>query len=162
MKIRLYKSEDYVSVSTIYKNGIETGIATFETKVPDEQNWNKKFIADCRFVIERENKIIGWCALSQVSTREVYKGVAECTIYISEEYRDQGVGKTLLKHLISDSEAKGFWTLQASIFSENKASIFLHETCGFRIIGYRERIAKKNGIWHNNVLMERRSKSFLD
>lgn len=160
MKVRPYTSNDYIPVATIYKEGLATGIATFETEVPDELKWNKKFIKNCSFIAEKDGGIIGWCALSHVSTREVYKGVAESTIYISSKYRGLGVGKILLKHLISESERKGFWTLQASIFSENKSSIFLHETCGFRIVGYREKIAKRNGNWHDNVLMERRSQLF--
>ena len=160
MKVRPYTSNDYISVAKIYQEGLATGIATFETEVPDELNWNKKFIKDCQFVAEKNGDIIGWCALSHVSTREVYKGVAESTIYISSKYRGQGVGKILLKHLIFESEKNGFWTLQASIFSENKPSIFLHETCGFRVVGFREKIAKRKNIWHDNVLLERRSLKF--
>lgn len=157
MKIRPYTLKDFIPVATIYKEGLATGIATFETEVPDELHWNKKFIKESCFVAVKNENIIGWCALSRVSTREVYKGVAECTIYISSKYRGQGVGKFLLKHLISESEKQGFWTLQASIFSENKASIFLHESCGFRVIGFREKIAKRDNKWHDNVLLERRS-----
>lgn len=160
MKVRPYISKDFIPVANIYQEGIATGIATFETEVPDELNWNKKFIKDSIFIAEKNSKIIGWCALSHISTREVYKGVAEVTVYISSKYRGQGIGKILLKHLISESEKNGFWTLQASIFSENKASIFLHETCGFRIVGSREKIAKRDHIWHDNVLMERRSHLF--
>lgn len=157
MIVRPYTSKDFIPVATIYHEGLATGIATFEKEVPDELNWNKKFIKECRFVAEKNSKIIGWCALSHISTREVYKGVAEVTVYISSNYRGQGIGKVLLKHLVSESEKNGFWTLQASIFSENKPSIFLHETCGFRIVGFREKIAKRENIWHDNVLMERRS-----
>lgn len=162
MKIRPYLDSDYSSVINIYKEGLATGIATFETEIPNKNQWDKKFLNVCRFVAEKNNTIIGWCALSKISTRKVYNGVAECTIYISEKFRGKGIGKILLKHLISESEKEGFWTLQASIFSENKASIFLHETCGFRIIGYREKIAKRNNTWYDNVIMERRSLFFQD
>ena len=160
MKIRPLIESDFPQVASIYKKGMDTGIATFETKVPSWDLWDKKFIQKCRFVIEYHGKVIGWCALSNVSKREVYKGVAEDAIYIAPEYQGEKNGIVLLDHLISESEKNGFWTLYAAIFPQNKASIALHKSCGFRIIGLRERIAQRKGIWYDNVLMERRSQLF--
>ena len=101
--------------------------------------------------------MIGWAALTAVSTRRVYEDVAEVSIYIYQSERGKGIGKILLNELIKQSEDNGLWMLQSSIFSENQSSIKLHEKCGFRMVGYRERIAQKNGVWKNTVLMERRS-----
>ena len=158
--IRIFEEKDWTSVSEIYAQGIATGIATFETKVPSYGVWNEKFIKTCRLVAVNGNQVVGFAVLSQVSKREAYKGVAEVTIYIAESHRGQGIGKLLLDALISESENEGFWTLQAGIFSSNHASIELHKKCGFRIVGLREKIGKRNGIWYDNVLMERRSKKF--
>jgi phosphinothricin acetyltransferase len=158
--IRIFEEKDWTSVSEIYAQGIATGIATFETKVPSYDVWNEKFIKTCRLVAVDGNQVVGFAVLSQVSKREVYKGVAEVTIYITESQRGKGIGKQLLDALVIESENDGFWTLQAGIFSLNHASIELHKKCGFRIVGQREKIGKRNGIWHDNVLMERRSKKF--
>ena len=157
MKIELLEKKHYPSVSKIYKEGLATGIASFETNIPDWEKWDKKFLRQCRYVVLIENEVVAWCALSSISKREVYKGVAEDTIYVSKLHQGKGIGKKLLKHLINESEKAGFWTLQAGIFSENKASIKLHKDCGFRIVGVRESIAKREGKWHDNVLMDRRS-----
>lgn len=137
---------------------MSTGFATFETVLPSWEEWNEKFINPCRLVALIENQVVAWCALSMVSKRQVYKGVAEDTIYVAKEFQGQGIGKLLLNHLIASSEQEGFWTLQAGIFAENLSSIQLHKNCGFRVVGVRKKIAKRNGIWHDNVLMERRSK----
>jgi|GEM_PF-99402 len=150
--------EHYPTVLKIYSEGINTKIATFETKAPSWELWDKKFLRSCRFVAILNNEVIAWCALSPVSQRDFYKGVAEDTIYVSQKYKGEGVGKILLKHLITQSENNGFWTLQAGIFPENLASIALHKKCGFRILGIREKVAQRDGIWHDNILMERRSK----
>lgn len=158
MKIELLKKKHYPSVSKIYTEGLATAIASFETNIPEWDNWDKKFLSQCRYVALFKNEVVAWCGLSSVSTREVYKGVAEDTIYVSKLHQGKGIGKKLLKHLINESENAGFWTLQAGVFSENKASIKLHQDCGFRIVGVRESIAKREGKWHDNVLMERRSK----
>lgn len=158
--IRIFEEKDWTSVSEIYAQGIATGIATFETKVPSYDVWNEKFIKTCRLVAVDGNQVVGFAVLSQVSKREVYKGVAEVTIYITESQRGKGIGKQLLDALVIESENDGFWTLQAGIFSLNHASIELHKKCGFRIVGLREKIGKRNGIWYDNVLMERRSKKF--
>ena len=136
---------------------MDTGIATFETKVPNWEKWNTKFLPQCRFVAEVDQEVLGWCALSPFSSREVYRGVAEVTIYIAEKAQHKGIGKLLLKHLVAESERAGFWTLQARIFTENIASIKLHEKCGFRQVGIREKLGMRNGVWYDNVLLERRS-----
>ena len=158
LKIRTFKKQDWTSVSEIYAEGMATGMATFENEVPSFDIWNEKFIKNCRLVAELNNEVAGFAVLSQVSKREVYRGVAEVTIYISESQRGKGLGKQLLDALVIESENQGFWTLQAGIFSSNEASIKLHKSCGFRIVGIREKIGKRDSIWHDNVLMERRSK----
>lgn len=157
INIRTFKKQDWASVSKIYAQGIATGIATFETEVPSFKVWNKKFITKCRLVAEVNNEVVGFAVLSQVSKREVYKGVAEVTVYVAEKVRGKGIGKLLLEALVNESEKEGFWTLQAGIFSMNKASIKLHENCGFRVVGIREKIGKRDGKWHDNHFLERRS-----
>lgn len=155
--VRSLVKNDWETVSHIYNEGIATGIATFETKVPDWDLWNEKYIDHCRIVAEINDKVIGFAVLSPVSKREVYKGVAEVSVYVSEKYRGNNIGELLLSTLIKQSESEGFWTLQANIFSENLASIRLHEKCGFRIVGLREKIGKLHDKWHDNHLLERRS-----
>lgn len=159
--IRTFKEHDWTSVSRIYAEGIATGIATFETEVPSWDVWNEKFIKKCRLVAELNDKVIGFAVLSQVSKRKVYKGVAEVTVYVAQEKRGKGIGKQLLEALVDESEKQGFWTLQAGIFSENISSIELHKKCGFRVVGIREKVGKRDGIWYDNNLMERRSPKFL-
>lgn len=156
--IRFLEKRDFLIVQTIYAEGIATGIATFETKIPDWQTWNKKYIESCRIVAQVEDRVVAFAVLSQVSKRLVYKGVAEVSVYVANDFKGKGIGETLLRKLISESEKQGFWTLQAGIFSENKASIKLHEKCGFRIVGIRERIGQLNGKWYDNHFLERRSK----
>lgn len=160
MKIVPLTKKHYPEVAAIYEEGMATGIATFETAVPQWDAWDTKFLPHCRFTAMVEEKVAGWCALSAVSKREVYRGVAEVTIYVSKKFQKMGIGKRLLTHLVKESEKAGFWTLQAGIFSENKISIHLHEQCGFRILGIREKIAQRNGQWYDNVVMERRSDLF--
>ena len=149
---------DWEEISKIYAEGIATGIATFETDIPDWEQWNEKYISSCRIVAEQDDVILGFAVLSKVSTRAVYRGVAEVSLYVTEKYRGQGVGKKLLLELIRQSEIHGFWTLQAGIFSENLVSIKLHEQCGFRIVGIKEKIGRRNGKWYDNHFLERRSK----
>jgi L-amino acid N-acyltransferase YncA len=161
-QIRAFKKQDWTSVSKIYAEGIATGIATFETEVPTFIIWNEKFLTKCRIVAQIEDEVVGFAALSQVSKRKVYKGVAEVTVYVDTKHRGKGVGQQLLKELIKGSEKYGFWTLQAGIFSENKASIKLHKKCGFRVVGIRERIGKLSNKWHDNHFLERRSKCVMD
>jgi len=162
VSIRTFKEQDWASVSKIYSEGIATGIATFETEVPSFDVWNEKFIKKCRIVAVLDNKVVGFAVLSQVSKRKVYKGVAEVTVYVAQEKRRKGIGKLLLDTLVNESEKEGFWTLQAGIFSENISSIEMHKKCGFRVVGIREKIGKRNNKWHDNHFLERRSKSVMD
>jgi L-amino acid N-acyltransferase YncA len=141
----------------IYLEGIETKNATFETEVPSWEIWDKTHRIDCRFISGINGKVVGWAALSNVSVRFVYRGVAEVSIYIDAGYRGKGIGDALLRKLIKESESNNIWTLQAGIFPENKASIYLHEKHGFRILGVREKVGKMGDWWRYVVLMERRS-----
>lgn len=148
---------DWPSVARIYREGIETGNATFETEVPGWNDWDAGHIDACRLVVEMDGDVVAWAALSQVSRRHVYRGVAEHSIYVGSEARGQRVGGELLAALIEGSENAGFWTLQTAIFPENQASITLHTRFGFRVIGTRERIGSHHGKWRDTVLLERRS-----
>ena len=150
--------EDWGTVRSIYREGIAAGNATFETDVLGWEEWDKSHLRDCRLVARAKDQVVGWVASSPVSSRSVYSGVAEVSIYVMASARGLGIGKALLQALIEESERVGIWTLQASIFPENVASIALHQSCGFRGVGYRERIGQMNGVWRDSVLMERRSK----
>ena len=151
------KSTDWNAVRAIYEEGIATGHATFETEVPEWRAWDRSHLRDCRLVAKAKEQVVGWTALSPVSERCVYAGVAEVSIYITSSARGQGIGKTLLKALIDKSEKVGIWTLQAGVFPENTASIALHKACGFREIGYKSRIGQTGDVWRDVVLLERRS-----
>lgn len=157
LSIRPMISEDWPAVSAIYRDGIATGNATFEQDVPTWQDWHRDHLDACRLVAELDGNIVGWAALSPVSGRCVYGGVAEVSVYVAGQARGQGVGKLLLSSLVDASEANNFWTLQAGIFPENQASIALHRHCGFREVGVREKLGQMNGVWRDVVLMERRS-----
>ncbi|MDP9258894.1 MAG: N-acetyltransferase family protein [Actinomycetota bacterium] len=148
---------DWPAVAAIYAEGIATGNATFEVAVPGYVAWDAAHLAAHRLVARAEGGVVGWAALGAYSRREVYRGVAEETIYVAERARGQGIGGVLLRALIADAERAGIWTLQAGIFRENAASLALHERCGFRIVGTRERIGKMGDTWRDVVLMERRS-----
>ena len=158
IEITTMSSSDWNAVAAIYKEGIETGYATFEKEIPSWEKWNSTHEKTCRLVGKIDNLIVGWAALSPVSSRCVYGGVAEVSIYISKSHRVKNIGNTLLKELILESEKNGFWTLQSGVFRENIGSIKLHENNGFRQIGYRERVGKLDGVWKDNILLERRSK----
>lgn len=145
-------------VREIYLEGIATGNATFETSAPDWHTWDKARMPFCRFVAINGEDVLGWAALSPVSTRAVYAGVCEVSIYIAEGRRGRGIGNALLRALVKESERANIWTLQAGIFPENAASISMHERAGFRILGTRERPGCLNGFWRDVVLMERRSR----
>jgi L-amino acid N-acyltransferase YncA len=158
------KPEDWEQVRAIYREGINTGNATFEPGVPDWEKWDTAHVAEPRLVVRTAGQIAAWAALSRVSARKVYAGVAEVSIYVGEKFRGKGIGNTLLGALIDASEKKGFWTLQAGIFPENEASIELHKKHGFRVLGIREKVGKMafgelEGKWRDVVLMERRSKT---
>ncbi len=148
---------DWTKVSLIYEEGIATGFATFEKEVPSYENWDKSHIKECRLIACEGNAIKGWAALSPVSSRCVYGGVGEVSVYVSNDHRGKGIGKHLLLSLIDASEKAGYWTIQSGIFPENKASIKVHVQCGFRLIGRRERIGKLDGAWKDNLIFERRS-----
>jgi phosphinothricin acetyltransferase len=151
---------DWGQVSRIYLEGIQTGKATFQTTAPSWEDWNKGHLNFCRLVVRNDAEVLGWVALSPTSSRCVYRGVAEVSIYIGQKFRGQGIGKILLEKVVSLSEENGLWTLQSGIIRENISSIILHKKCGFREIGIREKVAKMgNGDWHDVVLMERRSKT---
>lgn len=157
--IEAMKSSDWEQVKNIYSEGIKTGIATFQTEVPIWENWDKGHLNSCRLVARSADDILGWIALSPTSSRNCYSGVVEVSIYVSEKYKGQGIGTTLMTSLIKQSEKNGIWTLYCAIIRENKASIVMHKKCGFREIGIREKMAQTgNGVWHDVVLMERRSK----
>jgi L-amino acid N-acyltransferase YncA len=159
MRIRNIQITDYPQVAAIYESGIASGLATFQTESPEWEEWDKTHLKDCRIAAFENDEMMGWAALTPVSNRCVYAGVAEVSIYIAEGFRGKGIGKLLLLQLIGESEKIGLWTLQSGIFAENIASIKLHEQCGFRIIGIREKIGKKDGVWKDNFIMERRSKT---
>jgi phosphinothricin acetyltransferase len=152
------KPADWDAVSKIYAEGIATGHATFQQTIPTWEDWNQGHLQHSRLVAREGDNVLGWAALTPVSGRCVYAGVAEVSVYISDTARGKGVGKALLQELVNESEANNTWTLQAGIFPENKASIKIHEACGFRIIGSRERIGQMNGIWRDTLLLERRSR----
>ncbi|ACT92102.1 GNAT family N-acetyltransferase [Dyadobacter fermentans] len=155
--IRPLTEADWSQVKQIYQLGIDTGDATYETEAPEVDVLKAKFLAEPQLVVEENGQVIGWAFLSAVSSRCVYGGVAETSIYIHPEFHGRGVGRALLSDLVPLSEKLGFWTLQAQIFPENKASIALHERYGFRKVGYREKLGKRNGIWRDVILLERRS-----
>lgn len=159
--VRKYEQNDWGSVKEIYSYGISTGNATFEVEIPEREEWEKRHLGICRLVAVIENEVIGWAALSPVSSREVYSGVAEVSIYVSKSCMGKGIGQKLLTRLIAESEASGIWTLQASIFPENILSMRLHKSCGFREVGRMEKIGKMNGLWRDTILFERRSKIIL-
>ena len=148
---------DWGDIARIYAEGMATGYATFEQEVPTYGQWDQNHLSECRIVAVHDGQIQGWAALSPVSGRCVYGGVAEVSVYVAENARGLGIGRSLMKELITQSENAGLWTLQSGIFPENTASILLHEKVGFRKIGYRERVGKLNNTWKDNVLFERRS-----
>ena len=150
------KASDWERVRAIYLEGIRSGHSTFETEAPSWEKWDEGHLSIARLVMRDGETVLGWAALSPVSKRYVYRGVAEVTVYVSENAQGQGIGRTLLEALIEESEKNGMWTLQASIFPENPASVRFHLRCGFREVGRRERIAMLNGAWRDTLLFERR------
>ncbi|KAB3531615.1 N-acetyltransferase [Alkaliphilus pronyensis] len=150
--------EHWEEVAKIYKEGIETETATFQTDIPSWGEWDNSHIKQCRMVALLEGNVVGWVALSPISSRCVYRGVAEVSIYVSMNYQNRKIGTKLLKELNVQSEQYGFWTLQSSVFEQNVQSLVMHRNCGFRVVGTREKIGKTStGIWRNVVLLERRS-----
>ena len=158
MEIQILTADHGDAVKKIHEEGIATGIATFETSSPSWEEWDRNHLPYARFVATDGKSVLGWAALTPVSSRCVYAGVAEISVYVSSEARGKGVGKALLLKLIEESEQHKLWTLQAGIIADNKASITLHEKSGFRVVGVREKLGQYKNKWHDVVLMERRSK----
>jgi L-amino acid N-acyltransferase YncA len=157
MTIDAMTAGDWPAVRAIYEAGIATGLGTFETAAPSWDDWNAARFPHSRLVVREHGQVIGWAALSPVSTRACYAGVAEIGIYVAAPERGRGVGRALLLALIESAERHGIWTLQGATFAENAASIGVQERCGFRMVGRRERIGKREGVWRDTVLLERRS-----
>jgi phosphinothricin acetyltransferase len=156
ISIRPMSAEDWAQVEVIYREGLRTGVATLEEEVPAFEKWDAAHSKSCRLVCAVDGEVAGWAALSPVSVRRVYAGVAEVSVYVGEKFRGQRVGETLLKALCAESEKEGYWTLQSSVLEENAPSVALHHKCGFRTVGVRERIGRARGKWHNTLLLERR------
>ena len=149
---------DWEQVRSIILEGIATGHTTFETDAPSWEKWDASHLEIARLVARKGDEVLGWAALSPVSKRKAYRGVAELSISVKEESRGRGIGRALLETLVENSERNEIWMLQAAIFPENTASVKLHLRCGFREVGRRERIGKLNGSWRDTLLFERRSK----
>ncbi|MGG0655406.1 N-acetyltransferase family protein [Rummeliibacillus pycnus] len=156
--IRSMQEFDLENVLHIYSEGLQTKMATFETAIPSIEEWDKAHHKNLRFVAELDQKVVGWIALTQISSREVYRGVGEISIYISGSSRGMGIGTLLMEKMIQESENEGFWTLQSSVFKKNKSSIALHKKLEFRVVGTREKIAQLDGEWQDTIILERRSK----
>lgn len=147
---------DWTAVARIYAAGLETGLATFETEVPSWEAWNAAHLDAPRFVADDDGDILGWVAVSLVSRRGAYRGVVEHSVYVDERERRRGVGRALLGALIAAAPEHGIWTIQTSIIDANEASLRLHEAAGFRVVGRRERIAQRDGVWRDTLLLELR------
>jgi len=151
------RPDEWELVRSIYLEGIATGNATFETDAPDWETWNRNHLSFARIIARSDSDVVGWAALSAVSSRPVYAGVAEVSVYVASAARGMGVGRSLLVALVDEAERNGIWTLQAGIFPENLASLGLHKSCGFREVGRRERLGVLRGVWRDVILLERRS-----
>jgi L-amino acid N-acyltransferase YncA len=157
VELRPLEPDDWAAVAEIYWDGMRDGLATFETEVPAWEVWDCVHSRSDRLVAVLLGEIVGFAALAPVSSRRCYSGVMEDTVYVARDARGLGIGHALLEALIAGAEAAGVWTIQTAIFPENSASLGLHEKCGFRVVGTRERIAKRDGVWRDTVLLERRS-----
>ena len=157
-RIDTMRPQDWEQVREIYIEGLETRNASFELEPPSWEEWDRRHHQECRLVYREGDRVLGWGALSPTSARRVYRGVAEVSIYIGKGQLRKGLGRKLLRALVECSEEKGFWTLQGGIFPENVASIKLHEECGFRLVGRREKVGQHFGVWRDTVILERRSK----
>ncbi len=160
--IETMRPEDWPQVRRVYLEGLATGQASFETAAPAWEKWDAGHHPLCRLVARNGDELPGWAALSQVSAREVYRGVGEVSIYVSSASRGRGLGRALMEAVVAVSERHGFWTLMSSVFPENEASVRLHLSCGFRVVGRRERIARHHGRWRDTVILERRSPTVGD
>src|SRR2546421_10283143 len=157
VEVRDLRPGDWPEVARIYREGIETGNATFETEVPSLEAWDAAHLREHRLVAERDGAVVGWIALVPVSPRECYAGVAEVSAYVGEEARGEGIGSALLTAVIDGSERAGVWTLQTGVFPENDVSLRLLQRFGFRVVGTRERIGRMHGMWRDVIFLERRS-----
>jgi L-amino acid N-acyltransferase YncA len=155
--VRQLEPTDWPKIAAIYAAGIATGNATFETEVPPWEAWDAAHLVDHRFVATENGQVVGWIALTSYSDRCCYEGVADLSVYVAPEARGGGIGRLLLDCATASSERSGIWTLQAGVMAENAASLALHQRCGFRIVGVRERIGKLHGTWRDVVLLERRA-----
>lgn len=156
VSLRELRPEDWPAVRAIYEDGIRSGDATFETEPPSWEAWDAAHPA-LRLVAERDGSVVGWAALSPASARRCYRGVGQVSVYVANEARGAGLGRALLEQLVERSETAGYWTLTAGVFPENEASLRLHQSCGFRAVGVRERLGESTGVWRDVVLLERRS-----
>ena len=156
LDVRSFRNDDWPAVDAIYAQGIATGNATFETEVPAFERWSATHPAEYRFVATRAEDVVGWVAASPVSDRCAYAGVIEDSVYVHASARGQGVGRRLLDALIERADASDIWTIQSGIFPENIASLELHQSSGFRVVGKRERLGRLNGVWRDVLLVERR------
>ena len=156
-ELRQLGAEDWPAVREIYRQGIRGGLATFEVEAPAWEDWDAAHHDEHRLVAEIGDRIVGWATLAPVSSRRVYAGVAEDSVYVADDAQGQGIGGALLSALVAGAEAAGIWTIEAGIFPENGASIAVHQRCGFRIVGVREKLGKRDGLWRDVLLLERRS-----
>jgi phosphinothricin acetyltransferase len=157
VELRDLQAADWEAVANIYWDGIRDGLATFETSIPSWEEWDSAHPAGLRLVAEAGFSVVGWIAAGPVSARRAYRGVVEHSVYVAADWRRQGIGRRLLEGLIERCDASGIWTIQTSVFPENRASLELHRRCGFREVGTRERIGKRDGLWRDTILLERRS-----
>lgn len=155
--VRALESRDWPAVLRIYAQGMATGLATFETSVPGRDQLDRSWLADHRWVAEVQDEVLGWTAAAPVSARPCYAGVVETSVYVADGQRGRGIGSALLRRQVEAADADGLWTLQTAIFATNVPSIALHHRAGYRTVGTRERIAQRDGTWHDTVLLERRS-----
>lgn len=160
--VRALRARDWPAVRRIYSEGIATGDATFETETPDRDYLDGRWLPDHRWIAEVDGRVAGWAAISPTSTRECYSGVGETSVYVGEGFRGLGVGKALVRQQVITADTAGLWTLQTSVFPENKASLALHRQSGFRTVGVREHIGQLNGVWRDTVLLERRRHSDIE
>ena len=157
LQLRDLRPDDWTEVASIYRDGMRNGLATFETEVPSWEEWDRGHLPHHRLVAEILGEVVGFAALAPVSSRRCYAGVVEDSVYVARSARGLGIGRALLETLIERAEEAGIWTIQTSVFPENRASVALHLACGFRVVGTRERIAKRDGLWRDTLLLERRS-----
>lgn len=158
--IREMRDSDFAEMMEIYKQSLEKGDVTFQTECPTHEEWDAGHCKDCRFVYELDGKVVGYTMIAPTSKREAYKGVVELSIFVDNKYLRRGIGTQMLTKLCEETEKRGYWMLYAAIFSVNEASIELHKKCGFRVVGYREKISKDRfGVWQNTTIVERRAKN---